>query len=188
MYLRSIGLILMIMVLAACGTRPTEPAPVEDRVGGDQAQTETIETGDGADREGGSLQVGGDRNLENIDIESIEDPSDPLSKRVIYFAYDDASISEDDELVLQAHGEYLAVHPERKVIIEGHTDERGTREYNLALGERRAASVKERLELYGASNDQVEMVSFGEEKPAAEGEGEQAWSQNRRAELIYTQR
>lgn len=116
----------------------------------------------------------------------LEDPTGALSQRVVYFEFDSSSIRADDMDLVEAHGAYLAEHPEQQVVVEGHTDERGSREYNLALGERRAKAVAQALELNGAAAEQIEVVSFGEEKPAETGQNEAAWSQNRRAEIIYT--
>ena len=116
----------------------------------------------------------------------LEDPSNPLSQRVVYFEFDSSSIRADDLAAIEAHAAYLADHPDQQVVIEGHTDERGSREYNLALGERRAKAVSQALQLNGAAPEQLEVVSFGEEKPAETGQNEAAWSKNRRAEIIYT--
>lgn len=115
----------------------------------------------------------------------LENPASPLSKRVIYFDFDSSVIKPEYMAILKAHGEYLATHPERQVTVEGHTDERGSREYNLALGERRAKAVARILELNGAAKEQVSTVSYGEEKPADPGHNEAAWSKNRRAMIVY---
>lgn len=116
----------------------------------------------------------------------LEDPTGQLAERVVYFEFDSSAIRADDIGLIEAHGAYLATHPDQQVVVEGHTDERGSREYNLALGERRAKAVAQALALNGAAPEQVEVVSFGEEKPAQTGQNEAAWSQNRRAEIIYT--
>jgi len=117
--------------------------------------------------------------------EPLEDPSSPLSERIIYFDYDSSTLSDEAINQLEAHGEYLADNPDRRMLVEGHTDERGAREYNLALGERRAESVKQALTLAGADESQVDTVSYGEESPAVSGNTESAWAENRRAELVY---
>lgn len=117
--------------------------------------------------------------------EALEDPSSPLSQRVIYFDFDASTLSDEGMRLIRSHGEFLAANPQRRMLIEGHTDERGSREYNLALGERRAESVRQALLLNGASSAQLSTVSFGEENPAVIGSSEAAWAQNRRAELIY---
>ena len=117
--------------------------------------------------------------------EPLEDPASPLSERIVYFDFDSSPLSDEAMALLEAHGAYLADNPRRRMLVEGHTDERGSREYNLALGERRAESVKQALLLSGASDEQVDTVSYGEESPAVNGSSEAAWAENRRAELIY---
>lgn len=104
---------------------------------------------------------------------------------VVFFDYDSASIRPEFQPVIDAHAKYLGAHRDRKLTVAGHTDERGGREYNLALGQQRAEAVRRALELLGARGAQVESVSFGEEKPADGGHDEAAWSHNRRAELTY---
>ena len=109
----------------------------------------------------------------------------PLGTLVIYFDYDRSAIREEYSEILQAHGAWLAANPGGTVRLEGHADERGTPEYNLALGSRRALAVAQALSALGASNGQWNAVSFGEERPADSGANEGAWSRNRRVELIY---
>ena len=120
--------------------------------------------------------------------DELNDPNSPLSNRVIYFDYDSASVRAEDQPILDAHAEYLGKNPNLSVRLEGHTDERGSREYNLALGERRALSIRQLLMLQGASADQFRVTSFGEERPAVDGSSESAWAQNRRVEIVYTGR
>ncbi|MDX1588922.1 MAG: peptidoglycan-associated lipoprotein Pal [Oleiphilaceae bacterium] len=107
------------------------------------------------------------------------------SERVIYFDFDSAEIKRESRPVLEAHAAYLSENGSREAVLEGHTDQRGTKEYNLALGERRAEAVKQFLVINGVSRSQVETVSYGEEKPAAEGDSEEAYSENRRVEINY---
>ena len=114
-----------------------------------------------------------------------EDPSNPLSKRTVYFDFDSYEVKSADREVIMAHAQYLASHPEAKVVLEGHADERGTREYNIALGERRAKAVSQLMLLQGASQSQIDVISFGEERPVALGHDESAWSANRRVEILY---
>lgn len=116
----------------------------------------------------------------------LADPASPLANRVFYFEFDSSEIREDDRSIIEAHGTYLARHPGVTVTLEGHTDERGSREYNLALGEQRAKAVRRLILLMGASEDQVQVVSYGEERPAVEGHDEGAWQLNRRVEIIYS--
>lgn len=105
--------------------------------------------------------------------------------RTIYFEFDSDAIRSEFESVLTAHARFLRANPDASVILQGHTDERGTREYNLALGERRAGSVERYLNVQGVSPSQVEVVSYGEERPAARGANEQAYAQNRRVVFAY---
>ncbi len=108
-----------------------------------------------------------------------------LSRTTIYFGYDSSEVAPEFREVLRAHGNYLAANPSVRITIEGHTDERGSREYNLALGERRAYAVRQLLMLQGAAVNQLEVISFGEERPAEYGHDESAWRLNRRAVLRY---
>jgi peptidoglycan-associated lipoprotein len=116
---------------------------------------------------------------------SLDDPNSPLAVRVIYFDYDSANIREDFNETVAAHAAYLAANPNASVTLEGHADERGSREYNLALGERRALAVRRQLVLLGAAAGQVRTVSSGEERPAVDGHEEQSYALNRRVELVY---
>ena len=167
------------LVLAACASTPLEeqpPAPVTDST----AQAGTQPGASGVDS----------RAVARVDtttkgIDPLNDPSSPLSKRSIYFDFDSFVVKPEFQGVVEAHGKYLVANPGRRVTIEGHADERGSREYNLALGQKRSEAVKSRLRLLGVSETQVETVSFGEEKPAATGSDESAWAQNRRADLNY---
>ena len=109
-----------------------------------------------------------------------------LSKRVIYFEFDSSVVRQEYQSVLAAHAEYIAGHPDISVVLEGHADERGTREYNIALGERRAKAVQQMLTLQGVAQKQLQVISFGEERPVALGHDESAWSLNRRVELLYS--
>lgn len=108
-----------------------------------------------------------------------------LDLTVVYFDYDQSSIREEFIEILDAHAEFLAMNPEQVVVLEGHADERGTREYNLALGERRAKQVATFLQIKGVAGDQIDVVSYGEEKPLAIGKSEADYSQNRRVEIVY---
>ena len=118
-------------------------------------------------------------------LDPLNDPNNPLSKRSIFFDFDSFVVKSEYQPIVQTHGSYLGSNKSRRVTIEGHTDERGGREYNLALGQKRAEAVKQRLMLLGVVESQVETVSFGEEKPKSTGSNEEAWAQNRRADLNY---
>ena len=120
-----------------------------------------------------------------IQSDPFNDPSNPLSKRVVYFDFDSSEIKSDDREVIMAHAQYLLSNPNEKIVLEGHADERGTREYNIALGERRAKAVSQLMVLQGVAQSQLDVVSFGEERPVALGHDESAWSVNRRVEILY---
>jgi len=115
----------------------------------------------------------------------LNDPTSILANRSVYYPFDVAVVQDEDKPVVRAHAKYLSEHANRKVRLEGNCDERGSNEYNLGLGQRRADGVNKMLELGGASADQLESVSYGEEKPRASGHDEASWSQNRRTDLNY---
>ena len=115
----------------------------------------------------------------------LNDPASPLAKRSVFFAFDADAIQDADKATIEAHGAYLASHPDKKVRAEGNADERGSSEYNLALGQRRANHTKKALALAGAKIDQIESISYGEEKPLATGHDETSWAQNRRTDINY---
>jgi peptidoglycan-associated lipoprotein len=108
-----------------------------------------------------------------------------LAQRVIYFDFDNAEIRSEYRDVVAAHAQNLARSPNMKVRLEGHADERGSREYNIGLGERRAQSVRRALMLQGVGDGQIVTVSYGEERPAQAGSDESTWAKNRRVELVY---
>ncbi|MDE0414564.1 MAG: peptidoglycan-associated lipoprotein Pal [Gammaproteobacteria bacterium] len=184
--------ILLSVVLAACETSGTAAGP---EPGPDQAGTGTATADGGATAAGagsGAIASGTVINREGppVAIEPGRSASGdwiggPQGTLVIYFDYDRSSIREEYSQILQAHGAWLAANQGQTVRLEGHADERGTPEYNLALGSRRANAVNQALTALGAAGAQLNAVSFGEERPAAEGADEIAWSQNRRVELVY---
>lgn len=120
-----------------------------------------------------------------VAADPLKDPANILSKRSIYFDYDSNQVKDEYRPIISAHAKYLSQNRSRRVRIEGNTDERGSREYNLALGQRRADAVKQMMELLGASGSQIETLSFGEEKPKASGSDEASWAENRRADIRY---
>jgi peptidoglycan-associated lipoprotein len=116
------------------------------------------------------------------DLRAVRDPKNQLSKRSVYFDYD---VKSEYAKLLEHHGKFLAARQRIKVMVQGSADERGSHEYNLALGQKRADAVRRALVLHGVKDGQIETVSFGEEKPRALGHNESAWSQNRRADIAY---
>ena len=131
---------------------------------------------DGANGSGGSGSFGS---------QPWNDPKSPLFEKSVYFGFDEYTVQTKYQTMLSAHASYLKANPKQKIIIQGNTDERGTAEYNLALGQRRSDAVRKSLNLMGVSDDQMEAVSFGKEKPKAEGDTEAAWAENRRADIVY---
>ena len=185
-------LVLLAFALTACGTSNTS-ARSEADAGPSAAQTgpaaggaTTAGAGVGATATGTRVAGGGAQMpAEPGRGSSGEWMGGPLGTLVVYFDYDRSAIREEYGEILQAHGAWLAANPQGRLRLEGHADERGTPEYNLALGSRRAQAVAQALSALGAGAGQWSMVSFGEEKPAEDGANERAWSKNRRVELIY---
>ena len=118
-------------------------------------------------------------------IDPLNDPNSPLAKRSIFFDFDRFEVKPEFNSTVEAHGRYLAANAARNVVIEGNADERGSREYNLALGQKRAEAVKSRLQLLGVSSNRMETISYGEERPRCAQHEETCWSQNRRADIVY---
>ena len=115
----------------------------------------------------------------------MNDPKGELAQRSVYFDFDSYVVKNEYQSVVDAHSRYLNSHRNRKIIIQGNTDDRGGSEYNLALGQKRAEAVRKAMSLMGVSDDQMEAVSFGKEKPRATGNNEAAWAENRRADIVY---
>ena len=131
----------------------------------------------------GENGLGGSTGL----VLEFDDPANPLSKRTIFFMYDSSQVQQDFIPVIAAHAQYLLEHPAQRVVLEGHADERGSSEYNIALGEQRAKSVYRMMKSQGVSDSQLEIISYGEEKPVANGMDEASWLLNRRVEIAYFQ-
>jgi peptidoglycan-associated lipoprotein len=125
------------------------------------------------------------RPVETGSVDPLNDPKGKLANRSVYFDYDSFVVREDGKPVVANHSEYLTKNTGRKVLIQGNTDERGGTEYNLALGQKRAEAVRRAMAALGVSDNQMEAVSLGEEKPKATGSDEAAWAENRRADIVY---
>jgi len=119
------------------------------------------------------------------EVDPLNDPNSLLSQRIVYFDFDSSVITDEALPIIKAHAEYLASHGDKSFTLEGHCDERGTREYNIALGERRADAVRRMLVANGVSDSQIKVVSYGEERPQQLGHNESAWAANRRAVFNY---
>jgi len=116
---------------------------------------------------------------------ALKDPNNILSKRSVYYDFDKYDVKDEYKPMIEAHARYLRENGVTRMLIQGNTDERGSREYNIALGQRRSEGVKRMLLLLGGREDQIEAVSLGEEKPRAAGVSEEAWAQNRRSDMLY---
>jgi peptidoglycan-associated lipoprotein len=125
------------------------------------------------------------RPVETGSVDPLNDPKGVLANRSVYFDFDSYAVRDDGKPVVENHSGYLTKHKERKVLIQGNTDERGGTEYNLALGQKRAEAVRKSMAALGVSDGQMEAVSLGKEKPKAEGHSEAAWAENRRADIVY---
>ena len=180
-----------VALLAACAT--TGEATSEAGAGGTtMSPAPAAETRPApAAGMGGAMEMGTGAESMAAPAESgfsgdpLSDPNSILAKRVIYFDFDSTEIKPEFQAIIEAHGRYLAEHAEVTVTLEGHADERGTREYNMALGERRAKAVRRFLAAQGASFSQMKVVSYGEERPVAFGHDEASWRLNRRVEIVY---
>ena len=141
------------------------------------------------ERAGTAPNSGADpRTVSTVSTQStdpLNDPQGVLAKRSIYFDLDSYSVKDEFKPVVEAHARYLTANKNRKIIIQGNTDDRGGREYNLALGQKRAEAVRKSMALLGVSDAQMEAVSFGKEKPKALGADESAWAENRRSDIVY---
>ena len=171
-------LLALTLVVTGCSSNKTKP---DDEAMG----TSGVEDGEPIDVGADDYSSSGLDEDGSVVLDPLDDPASDLFVRTIYFDYDSSSIRDDSMMVVREHGKYLSSNPDRLVRLEGHADERGTREYNLALGEERAKSVREVLLLEGAQEEQIEIVSFGEERPAVEGTDDSALQLNRRVEVVY---
>jgi len=185
----ALAAVALAFLLGACQTTTeTQPsAPIDDRT----AAAGTTSTGStGATTSGtGSSGVSGSqvpgRTTAGATADPLRDPASVLSKRTVYFDYDSFIVKDEFRQLVEAHGRYLASNRNARMVVQGNTDERGSREYNIALGQKRADAVKRMMLVLGAQEAQIETVSFGEEKPANAGHDEAAWAQNRRADIKY---
>jgi len=173
----------LIMLLSACSTvKLDEAPPVESR-------SSTSVTTDADANQADTAAVpssSSDTSVSKADVDDpLNDPSSVLANRSIYFDLDSYVVRDEYKSVIDAHGKYLVSRPDRKIFVQGNTDERGGSEYNLALGQKRADAVRRALAQQGVAESQMEAVSYGKEKPKAQGSNEEAWKENRRADILY---
>jgi peptidoglycan-associated lipoprotein len=169
------------LLLAACATSSdTQPgAAVEEQKPG----ASTSQPGGAESR---PIAPGGAGTVAGMSpFAALKDPSSPLSKRSVYFDYDKFEIKEEYRPLVEAHARFLRDNPTAKMLIQGNADERGSREYNVGLGQRRSESLRKMLTLLGAKDSQIESVSLGEEKPACTEHNEDCWAKNRRDDMLY---
>ena len=168
--MKMMSLLAALLLAAGCATTDTQDAPADDTASRD---------------DGGARVEGGVGTPEPMEVDPLDDPENALNERIVYFEFDRSDIPSQHLTTLDAHARYLIDNPNVKIRLEGHADERGSREYNIGLGDRRAQAVRRILLFQGVANDQVTTVSYGEERPAVEGHDEQAYARNRRVEIVY---
>jgi peptidoglycan-associated lipoprotein len=169
--------VAVALIAAGCASKEQKPAEVTT------ATPPT--TGSTAGTTGQTSSTTQPRDTGRVTGNELTDPNSPLSKRSVYFDFDSNAVKDEYRNMIQAHARYLNDHRDRNIKIEGNCDERGSREYNLALGQRRAESVKKVMTVLGVQDGRIETVSFGEEKPKNPGHDEAAWAENRRADIRY---
>ena len=182
-FMRLLVLASSALVLVACGGGANTKEDQESAMVEDQGTESTAVAS--IPQEGASTRT---LSSGTVGTHPLDDPDSALSKRVIYFDFDSSDIRSEDRSVIEAHARYLADNPRASITLEGHADERGSREYNIALGESRATGVRRLITLLGASGDQTRTVSYGEERPAVLGHEDASWALNRRVELVYSTR
>lgn len=175
--------LLVLSALAGCESTPDKAASIEDRNAA--KSTQSAQKSAGADTMGTQGFGVGGQQLDASKTDPRKDPSSPLSKRNIYFDFDSFVVKDEYRPVLEAHAAYLTRDRKARIAIQGNADERGSREYNLALGQRRAEAVLKSMSAIGVGEAQMEAVSFGEEKPRSTGKTEQDHAENRRADIVY---
>jgi peptidoglycan-associated lipoprotein len=167
---------ILLLTLVGCSGNQTKPVAMDKPAQPVETPSVTQETPAASTNQTSSQNVAGN---------PLTDPANILSKRSVYFDFDQYRIKTVYKDIIEAHAKYLVSNSNAKVTLEGNADERGTREYNLALGQKRAASVKQMLNLLGVNDSQIETVSYGEEKPVSTGSDEYSLSLNRRVDIRY---
>ena len=170
----------IVAALAGCSTQPS--APVDDQ---STAGTAAAGAVPGTTTSGTTTSGISGTSTGTGAVNPLRDPNNVLSKRSVYFEYDSFVVEDKYKAQIEAHARYLSGNRTAKVTLQGHTDERGSREYNIALGQKRADAVKRVLVLMGAQDVVIETISYGKEKPKREGHDEAAWAENRRVDIVY---
>jgi peptidoglycan-associated lipoprotein len=176
------NLMIVLVFTAFLFACESTPEKADDAVVIEDQGTNLSDVPDTSDSE---AQAYGTEDNDLSGMSSLDDPTSLLSVRIIYFEYDSSDVKQEDRTTVEAHAAFLVANPDMIITLEGHADERGSREYNLALGERRALTVQRQMTLIGASPEQIRTVSYGEERPAIDEHDDYSWSQNRRVEIIY---
>jgi len=179
------NLILVAFITAAlvgCSSTPTTEAPVEEHGAPAATAPGGAQTG-GA--QGGGVSGSTVGSGAATGAEELHNPNSILSKRSVYFDFDSFVVKDEYRSLVEAHARYLQQHSNARMTIQGNTDDRGSREYNIALGQKRADAVKRMMVLLGAQDNQIETTSFGEERPKNPGHDESAWAENRRDDIVY---
>ncbi|GDX85062.1 hypothetical protein LBMAG43_11040 [Methylococcaceae bacterium] len=180
--------IISALTLIGCSSDEEKDASLTDgSLNGGINDASTNGFGDGSGANGGRFGANGKYGAKGANglPPEFSDPNNPLSKRTIYFMLDSSQVQQDFIPVIAAHARYLLANPSQHIVLEGNGDERGSREYNIALGEQRSKTVAGMLKAQGVSESQLGIVSYGEEKPMAMGHDESSWELNRRVELAY---
>lgn len=178
--LRQITVVLSLAILAACSSAPRKDAPADDATRKVASSAKAL-----ADASADAVSAG---RVGDDDEQSVRLPAELANRRIVYFAFDSDELRGENLEIVAAHARYLAANGALTVRLEGHTDPKGTREYNIGLGERRAQAVRRALALQGVGDGRLVTVSYGEERLASDGSDEPSMALNRRVELVYRSR
>jgi peptidoglycan-associated lipoprotein len=177
--MRQVTIIAATLTLLLTGCASQAPAPEQNPAGVHDGKPSSGTSGTTT-----TPITGG--NVDPYSLAALKDPKSAVFKRSIFFDYDQYAIKDEFKSLVEAHAQFLIKNPSLKMLIQGNADERGSREYNLALGQKRAEAVKKALALLGAREDQLESVSLGEEKPRCTDQTEECWAQNRRGDMLHS--
>ncbi|MBI3771518.1 MAG: peptidoglycan-associated lipoprotein Pal [Gammaproteobacteria bacterium] len=185
--IKGLAVVLAVSMLWGCSSKPVtsdKGAEGAATAGADKgAATSGVDLGGGA--AGSAISAGTSESTVAAAV-AANVPDDLMSKLTVYFDYDKSDVTAEGRKIIEAHARYLTANPKVRVTLEGHADERGTPEYNLALGERRAKAVDQVMKVLNVAKGQLDTVSFGEERPAVIGSDESSWAKNRRVEIVYS--